>query len=244
MGRLRGGKTLKARNLQPELMDDPDLSADLHNKALAGLRRINAMSGGAASIVSHLRRCSERVNRPLKMLDIACGGGDTMVRVASLARRRNLRVQVDGCDISAQALKNAEALAQSCGVESSRFLQKDVLKSGIPDGYDLVTCTLFLHHLTSEQATDLIREMANSCQLALHIDDLKRSNRGLLLAKAGCYLLSRSPIVRHDGPQSVRAAFTLNEVDQLATRAGLRQHTLSSRWPQRWILQWTKPDPT
>ncbi len=42
-----------------------------------------------------------------------------------------------------------------------------------------------------------------------------------MLAWIGCHLLSRSPIVRHDGPVSVAGAYTIPEVRELAERAGL-----------------------
>ena len=232
---------LKNRDLQPELMDDPKLSPELHDQALEGLRRINRLSSGSASMFRELRRHYKRLQRPLKLLDIACGGGDSVVRMARLAETQKLPFQVEGCDISGHALTNAENLAARHNLVNTRFFQRDVLRHGVPEGYDMVTCSLFLHHLTATDATDLIRNMASACRRSIQIDDLKRSIVGYWLAKAGCHLLSSSPIVRFDGPQSVRAAFTLDEIRDMANTSGLAKFSLTSRWPQRWTLKWTKP---
>lgn len=72
------------------------------------------------------------------------------------------------------------------------------------------------------------------------VQDLVRSRLGLGLTWIGCHLLSRSPIVRVDGPRSVRAAFTPREVRALAAQAELDAARLSCHWPQRLVLQWRR----
>jgi hypothetical protein len=52
--------------------------------------------------------------------------------------------------------------------------------------------------------------------------------------------LSRSPVVRHDGPVSVAAAFSLAEARMLAQRAGLYGASLVRRWPCRFLLSWSR----
>jgi hypothetical protein len=52
------------------------------------------------------------------------------------------------------------------------------------------------------------------------INDLVRSALGLGMVYLATRLLSRSPVVRTDGPRSVRAAYTLKEIADLATQAG------------------------
>ena len=57
----------------------------------------------------------------------------------------------------------------------------------------------------------------------------------------GVRLLTRSPVVRVDGPLSVRAAFRAEEIGAMADSAGLDGARLTSHWPQRLLLHWTKP---
>ena len=58
------------------------------------------------------------------------------------------------------------------------------------------------------------------------------------LAQIGCQLLSRSPVVHFDGPQSVRAAFTETEAKKLAAEAGMKSCTTRRHWPERYLLRW------
>jgi hypothetical protein len=82
--------------------------------------------------------------------------------------------------------------------------------------------------------------MASAAGRIILINDLLRGPIEYVLAWAGCRLLSRSPVVRHDGPVSVRAAFNLAEVRDLAKQAGMDGVKLSTHWPGRFLLSWSR----
>jgi hypothetical protein len=63
-----------------------------------------------------------------------------------------------------------------------------------------------------------------------------RSRTGYLLAWLGCRLLSRSPVVRKDGPLSVAGAFTVGEAGELARRANLGDFSIRRCWPERYLM--------
>jgi hypothetical protein len=80
---------LAQRDRQPEFMDQPGLDRDEHARALAGLRRINFISGTSASLLAPIEKlASKRETKPLQILELACGGGDTAIDLALHARRR------------------------------------------------------------------------------------------------------------------------------------------------------------
>ena len=105
----------------------------------------------------------------------------------------------------------------------------------------MLVSSLFLHHLTEDQAGDLLQRMAQASRRLVLINDLERSGTGLLLAYLGTHLLSASAVVHEDGPKSVRAAFSVEEVLTLATKSGLTNATVERRWPCRWLLTWKRP---
>lgn len=237
-----GAINLQDRCRLPELMDDPDLDADQHHDALAGLRRLNRWSRSGAILWSELRRLAEEVSpRPLRILDIATGGGDMVVDVAKRAQSAGVAVQVDGCDISSQAIQYAQQFAEQHNPGQHRFFVANALTGDLPEEYDVLMSSLFLHHLDSDDAVTLMRQMSRACRRAILINDLRRTRFGYVLAVAACRLLTRSPIVHVDGPLSVRAAWSDSEVRQLAEEAGLNQPQLSHHWPQRFLLSWRKP---
>ena len=229
------------RRLQPELMDQPDLDPSLHVAALRGLQRINVISRSAAILWPEIAQLADEVSpRPLRVLDIACGGGDIAVSLARHAVRAGVELHVDGCDISERAIEEARRRANDSGTARTRFFPLNVLDGPLPAGYDVITTSLFLHHLQEHQACDLLRRMADAAGRAVLVCDLQRSWLGYGLAWVGCRLLTRSPIVHIDGPRSVEAAFALDEISALAAHCGLDGTVISHHWPRRWLLSWRK----
>ena len=225
-------------------MDAEDLDPAKHIKALRALARVNRVSLVAARVwreVLHMSRISRDrgENRPLRLLDVACGGGDVMIDVVRRARSTGLPLAVHGCDLSPVALGHARREAERRGV-AAEFFARDVLAEGLPGGYDLVCSSLFHHHLSNEDAVDLLRSMAEAGHRVL-VQDLLRGTLGYVLAWSGLRLLSRSEVARVDGPRSVRAAFTLSEVRALAAEAGYVGAVIRRGWPERFILSWRGP---
>lgn len=231
---------LGQRDLQPELMDQPQLDPLEHALALLGLARVNWFSRSDAILWPTLRSFAlEQKGDPLRVLDVACGGGDVTCALAKRARRAGLNVMLAGCDLSDTALSVARKQAASSG-ETIEFFQHDVLSAPLPARFDVVICSLFLHHLDEAEAVAVLRSMSQAARRAVLVNDLVRSRSGYLLAVLGTRLLSRSRIVHIDGPLSVAGAFTPQEALQLSEQAGLNGATVSRHWPQRFLLTWSR----
>jgi SAM-dependent methyltransferase len=228
------------RRRRPELMDQPGLDLDEHAHALDGLGRINRVSRSAAIYWSELCRLAHTdPDRPLRVLDLASGGGDVPIALASRAMRSGLAMHFEGCDKSGDAMRFATNRAAARGI-AIRFFQLDVLEDELPSGFDVIISSLFLHHLGGSEAAGLLQRMGRSASELILINDLLRGPIEYAMAWAGCHLLSRSPIVRHDGPVSVSAAFTVREVRELARQAGLDGAKLTRHWPGRFLLSWSR----
>jgi 2-polyprenyl-3-methyl-5-hydroxy-6-metoxy-1,4-benzoquinol methylase len=240
------------RVLRPEVMDDPSLDPARHARALEGLARINAWSATTGRLwreIAPLARATP--GRPLRILDVACGGGDTAVRLARRARRAGAEVEVTGCDVSETALAFSAARARQAGVTVD-FVRRDVLQddllgglkgdlpNGVREGYDVLTCSLFLHHLETDEALLLLGKMAAAARRLVLVSDLNRTRTGFALAWAGTRMLSRSDVVHVDGPRSVERAFTVAEARALAKQAGLAGASVARCWPCRWLLRWER----
>lgn len=238
---LSGSITLLThRKLEPERMDQPGLDPELHQQALAGLQRVNAISGTAGVLWPEIRRLAARLKRPIRMLDVGCGGGDVILSLAGRARRRGLDLRVDGCDISPVALRCAGERARGGGFDRVSFFELDALRQPLPEGYDVIACSLFLHHFSDADAGQLLKKMAAAARHLVLVSDLRRGAAGYALAWLGCRLLTRSPVVHVDGPRSVAAAFTETEFKALAAASGLTGAIVRRRWPQRLLLVWER----
>jgi len=216
-------------------MDSPHLDADRHRRALDALGRINLLSRSAAQLWTEIRSLDPG-ERPLRILDLACGGGDVAIALQRYAVRRGIAVEVSGCDASEVAIARARERAAAAR-SPVRFFRLDVLREPLPADVDVVYSTLFLHHLDDADAVALLGKMATAARHMVVVQDLERSRAGWVLAYLGVRLLSRSDVARVDGPRSVRAAFTPREAVALARRAGIEARARRC-WPLRFNLVW------
>lgn len=230
---------MSARVRVPELMDDPALAPDRHVQALRALARVNRLSRAGARVWTEVEELAREGRAPVRVLDVACGGGDVARYVARRARRRGVETVVHGCDASEVAL--AQARRGGRGDPALAFFRMDVLAEPLPRGYHLVCCSLFLHHLEGVQAASLLRRMAEATADRLLVQDLRRSRMGYALAWGALRVLTMSDVARSDGPTSVRAAFTLAEAEELCRQAGLSGAEVRPCWPQRFTIRWRRP---
>ncbi|MDZ4820353.1 MAG: methyltransferase domain-containing protein [Planctomycetota bacterium] len=222
-------------------MDQSDLDPGLHRAALQGLKRLNSVSRSSAILWPPIAAvAAELYPTPLRVLDLACGSGDNSLALAKLARKKNLDMEFFGCDISPVAISTARQAAQTLELPANRYFQRDILRQSLPSGFHVIMCSLFLHHLSHEDAIELMRKMATATERVLLICDLRRTWRGMGLAWAGSRLLTNSAVVRVDAVRSVAAAFVESEIDAISADAGLNGCTISQHWPQRWLLSWSK----
>jgi SAM-dependent methyltransferase len=229
---------LMHRRRQPELMDEPGLDDRLHEGALRGLERINWWSGSVRILWPPIRALlREAKGPPLRVLDLASGAGDVAIGLWRKAKRAGFPIEIEGWDISPYAVAYAQNRSAAGGA-NVRFVQADALTTGIASPFDVVTCSLFLHHLDEDQAINLMRRMAQGAKRLMLINDLRRCSRGWWAAYLGTRLLSASRIVHLDGPLSVEGAFSLEETRGLAQKAGLAGAAVNKRWPFRFLLTW------
>jgi 2-polyprenyl-3-methyl-5-hydroxy-6-metoxy-1,4-benzoquinol methylase len=231
--------TLDTRTLVPERMDDPALEPALHVDALRGLRRLNRLAGSARIVWPPIRALGRRRGR-VRVLDLATGAGDVPLTLWRWARRESFRLELHGCDRSETALTFAREQSARTGASIHWFVL-DALTDPLPDDFDVVMCSLFLHHLTDLDAIALLRKMHAAAGRMMLAHDLLRSSWGWLLAYVSAQMVSRSPIVHHDAPQSVSAAYTIEELGMFARLAELPSVAIRRHWPMRFLLKSPAP---
>ena len=151
--------SLRQRNLQPEVMDDPHLPRDAHEQALRGLARLNRCSGVASAMYRRLKRLAmNHETRSLRLLDVASGSGDVPLRWAKWAKQEGWDLQLTLLDVRSVAVEEQQRRAQAAGL-NVLSMQHDCLQTPLPSGFDVVTCSLFMHHLENHQAGQLLHAM-------------------------------------------------------------------------------------
>lgn len=231
--------SLARRHREPEIQDQPDLDSELLRQALAGLESINFWSCSPYVLWPSIRALGRQMQRPLRVLDIATGAADVPISLWRLARRAKIALQVEACDLNPRTVSFAQHRARGKRADVHVF-PLDVLHQEIPHAYDVVTCSLFLHHLSDAEAVLVLGRMAQAATHLLLVNDLLRCVGGLVLAHVATPFLTRSQVNRVDSVRSVRAAFTVDEVQLLVRRAGLSGAVVEKRWPCRYLLRWAR----
>jgi 2-polyprenyl-3-methyl-5-hydroxy-6-metoxy-1,4-benzoquinol methylase len=222
-------------------MDAPDLPPARLVETLKGLSLVNLVTRSSRLMWPDLKATARRhPDRPIRVLDVACGGGDVLLTLWRAARRAGLRVEFAGCDLSATAVAYAKQEAVRAGANIEFFTNR-VPQDPLPDHYDLIMSTLFLHHLDEDAAISFLRDAAAKARDRVVIQDLVRSRLSYWFARLGTGVLLLSDICREDGRTSVEGAFNSAEARQLADKAGLDRAEVVRRFPFRYLIRWVTP---
>jgi ubiquinone/menaquinone biosynthesis C-methylase UbiE len=227
-----------ARAAGRELMDEPAQDPAELARSLADLRGVNRWLGGTRVVLHHLEALFARHPRPAyRILDVATGSGDIPLQVARWARERGVQVEIVATDNHATTLELARN--HTAGEPAVRTAAADALALPWPDGsFDVALISTALHHFDDDRdCLRVLREMHRVSRIGLVVNDLARSRAALLGARLLAATVWRThPVTRHDGPLSVRRAFTPAELRGLAARAGFRKAKVRAHLPFRVAL--------
>ena len=110
---LQSFGSLTTRVCEPEVMDRPDLDAEEHHRALKGLARLNRVSNSVGIVWPAVLAAARRTQRPLRVLDLATGGGDVPLGLWCRACQFGLTLDILGVDVSSRAVEIARGRAHS-----------------------------------------------------------------------------------------------------------------------------------
>lgn len=183
------------------------------------------------------------------LLEVAAGDGSLAQDVRTSLQPHGIRINITLLDRAASHLpaipnsnnkkilssraKPGDSLRESSGAVEGPFgklragsafagssLVADALALPFPNSaFDLISCSLFVHHLSPDQVTQFARESLRVCRVSVLINDLIRHPLHLALVYAGTPLY-RSRLTRHDAPASVRQAYTIEEMREFFQHAG------------------------
>ncbi len=204
-----------------ELLDEPGVAPGELAENLGDIARLNRL-GPTRALLARLEPflASHPAPAPLRILDLGTGAADIPVAVARWARARGRRVSVAALDLRADVLACARLRARE--LPEVRLVAGDALHPPVrPGGVDLVLCSLTLHHLPEAAVVRLLALMADLGRLGFVVSDLNRSRAAYAAVWLATRLISRNRLTRHDGPLSVRRAYTRAELQRLAAVAGV-----------------------
>ncbi len=208
---------------QPEWMDRPQPVNPVLERDLENLGGLNRYFGGHALVKRFLERWlhPSPAAAPVRILDLCTGFGDIPRMMADWATPRGIALEIDAVDFHPATLDIAQR--KSAAYPQIRFLQGDALTFFPPPPsapYDLVHCSLALHHFSEEDAVLLLQRCRCLSRRYVLVTDLERNRLSQFAVWLVTATLYRDPMTRHDARLSVRRAFSAPELTALAQKAG------------------------
>lgn len=243
-------------------MDQPDRvrRADMVG-ALEGLERVNRWFGGTAGTLRSLAPLlpqRPRGEEPYSLCDVGAGSGDAARAVVLWARRRALPIQITAVelnpDLAADARRRCAPFPEITVLcadarEVLRSATQPEAPSSVPGGnalarpraFDVVYCGLFTHHFPPEEVRAWLALFEGASRRGWVVNDLERHPLAWLGIRTFGRLFSANPVFLHDGPLSVRRAYTPEEWRGMLRGAGIRGAVLSRAWAWRLLITRRKP---
>lgn len=202
------------RVLTEELLDSDEWPATEIASSLRSIRRVNLLYGGNRTHKRLFRRVAARLQEPkLKILEVAAGHADVLQAASPMLIKKNIELQISLLDRSAQHLPQGNEWSPD--LPQPDLLVGDALRLPMPDeSVDVVSCCLFLHHLSQSDTETFLQEALRVSRVAVLINDLERTRIHYFLAQLG-RLVDPSRLSRHDGPASVRQSYTFHELHRM-----------------------------
>ena len=198
-----------------ELMDDPACDPARLRRTLRRFALVNrAVSRWGTVYRTHLRDVVRAVavdqHRPARILDIGCGAGDVLRRLAGIAHRDGYAIEALGIDPDARALAVAHQTPAPTGVTFRQADSRTLAQAG--ERFDIVLSNHLLHHLDAAGLARLLTDsQALATALAVH-SDIHRSSGALLSYAVGITPLAPGSLLRTDGMRSIRRSYTAAEL--------------------------------
>jgi ubiquinone/menaquinone biosynthesis C-methylase UbiE len=203
----------------PELMDRPQTVTPELERDLANLRSLNRRFG-SHRLVRHFLRRWLKPNTSVRALDLATGSGDIPRLIVEFARTKRVRLRVDAIDQQTSTIEIARKL--SPGYPEITFASADLFQWNPTELYDIVLCSLALHHFSEDDAARVLRRCRELSRGAVLVADLRRARWLSVAVNALTAIFYRNHMTKIDARLSAARAFSFREMRALAVKAGWR----------------------
>jgi len=227
------------RSDAPEIMDDFTMEGEILRDALDKIASINKLLGGNKVTLDGVNALLKGVDKSgtISILDVGCGNGDMLRTLADHGAKKGYQFSLHGIDANAFTIKHAEAL--SSDYENVSYSCTDIFSEDLPLArFDIILCTLTLHHFKDQEILTLLRFFYERSTLGIVINDLHRSKLAYYLFIALCYAFGLNHMSREDGLVSILRGFKRADLEHYTKQLNFRKSTIKWKWAFRyqWII--------
>jgi 2-polyprenyl-3-methyl-5-hydroxy-6-metoxy-1,4-benzoquinol methylase len=220
-------------------MDDFSLQGEELREALDQIARINQLLGGNKVILQGIKELLKQSHhaKTISIADIGCGNGDMIRMLAKFGQKNKLTFQLTGIDANEFTINYAKKLSQEYSNIEYKCL--DIFSEDFKTiKFDIILCTLTLHHFTNEQILKIISIFSNNAEIGIIINDLHRSKTAYRLFELICFVFNLNSMSREDGLISILRGFRKKELVEFSKKLDLKNYTINWKWAFRyqWII--------
>jgi hypothetical protein len=226
----------RQRSLEPENLDKGSYTPEEYEGCLVELRRINEWLGDANALRdSLLKEIEEQDLRSFSVLDVGAGSGELLRVAVGWARETDRNAWLVGLELNARSaraiLDESGEFPEICSVRASGFQLPFRDRA-----FDFVIQSLTLHHFDDAGAVGILREMARVAARGIFVIDLQRSPVAYFFYTTIGHLFLHNRLIHEDGALSILKSWKAEELQALATEAGLTQVKIEKHFPSRLVL--------
>ncbi len=230
----------KYRSDEPEIMDDFAMEGEILRDALDKIAKINQLLGGNQLTLQSVQDLIVNIHKQSEIViaDIGCGNGDMLRTLANFGLKNNLNFRLIGIDANNFTIKHAQSLSENYPNISYRC--EDVFEKNFADlKYDIVLCTLTLHHFKDDEIIQLMSVFNANSRVGIVINDLHRSAIAYRLFQVLCFVFQLNAMSREDGLVSILRGFKKEDLIKFSKKLSFTNYKIQWKWAFRyqWIVK-------
>lgn len=220
------------RSYEKELLDGDNIPFSDIKVTLDELHIVNKLLGGYHTTMRGLHHLLNNLSgkRTIKIADVGCGGGDTLIRMAEWCSKNEIEAELVGIDIKKECIEYASL--KTAGYPNISFITSDYRL--VSDQFDIIHSSMFTHHLDDEQLNHYLSWAKNNTNLGVIVNDIHRHPLAYYSIKYITRLVSNSYLVKNDACLSVLRSFKANEWPVHAAKAGWKICDVHWNWAFRY----------
>jgi 2-polyprenyl-3-methyl-5-hydroxy-6-metoxy-1,4-benzoquinol methylase len=227
----------KLRSESPEIMDDFEINGKDLISNLDEIAKINQLLGGNSITLEGVKQLILKISKSdeVKIVDIGCGNGDMLRKLADYALKNDLKFKLIGIDANKFTIQHAQSLStkhENISYQCLNVFETNFLKLK----YDIVLCTLTLHHFKSSEIEGLMTIFDQNSSIGIIINDLQRNIIAYRLFQIIGFVFQLNKISRVDGLISILRGFKKEELIYFSEKLNFKNYTIRWKWAFRYQL--------
>lgn len=227
------------RSNEIEIMDDFALEGEILRDALDKIAKINQLLGGNQLTLRGVQKLIVTLPKTaeITIVDVGCGNGDMLRTLADYGFKNNLKFKLIGIDANNFTIEHAKELSENY-LNISYQCEDVFVKQFSELKYDIVLCTLTLHHFEEEEIIKLMTVFNANSNIGIVINDLHRSALAYRLFQVVCFIFRLNSMSREDGLTSILRGFKKEDLVCFSKKLNFNNYTIDWKWAFRyqWII--------